>query len=48
MFITSLAKEAVLGKGGHIFGSIGLSVCPDLFVSLFVSNITQNVMNRLQ
>ena len=31
----------LLGKGGHVFGSTGLSVC------LFVDNITQKVMNGL-
>ena len=40
----------LLGKGGYIFGSIGLSVC--LFVCLFaclsVDNITQQVMNGLE
>ena len=31
----------LLGKGGYVFGSIGLSVC------LFVDNISQKVMNGL-
>ena len=31
----------LLGKGGFVFGSVGLSVC------LFVDNITQKVMNGL-
>ena len=31
----------LLGKGGYVFGSVGLSVC------LFVDNITQKVMNGL-
>ena len=29
----------LLGKGGYVFGGVGLSVC------LFVDNITQKVMN---
>ena len=32
----------LLGKGGYVFGGVGLSVC--LFVCLFVGNITQKVM----
>ena len=32
----------LLGKGGYVFGSVGLFVC------LFVSNITQKVMNGLR
>ena len=36
---TSLAKEV------YVFGSVGLSVC--LFVCLSVDNITQKVMNGL-
>ena len=39
LLIMSLAY--LLGKGGYVFGSIGLSVC------LFVDNITQKVMNGL-
>ena len=35
----------LLGKGGYVFGSVGLSVC--LFVCLSVDNITQKVMNGL-
>ena len=35
----------LLGKGGYVFGSVGLSVC--LFVCLSVNNITQKVMNGL-
>ena len=35
----------LLGKGGYVFGGVGLSVC--LFVCLFVDNITQEVMNGL-
>ena len=31
----------LLGKGGYVFGSVGLSVC------LFVNNITQKVVNGL-
>ena len=31
----------LLGKGGYVFGSVGLSVC------LFVDNITHKVMNGL-
>ena len=31
----------LLGKGGYVFGSVGLYVC------LFVDNITQNVINGL-
>ena len=31
----------LLGKGGYVFGSVGLSVC------LFVDNISQKVMNGL-
>ena len=31
----------LLGKGGYVFGSVGLSVC------LAVDNITQKGMNRL-
>ena len=31
----------LLGKGGYVFGSVGLSVC------LFVNNVTQKVMNGL-
>ena len=38
--ITSLAY--LLGKGGYVFGSVGLSVC------LSVDNITQKVMNGLR
>ena len=34
-----------LGKGGYVFGGVGLSVY--LFVCLFVDNITQKVMNGL-
>ena len=34
-----------LGKGGHVFGSVGLSVC--LSVCLFVDNITQKVIKGL-
>ena len=40
LIVTSLAKE------GYVFDSVGLAVY--LFVCLLVSNITQNVMNRLQ
>ena len=32
----------LLGKGGYVFGSVGLFVC------LPVDNITQKVMNRLR
>ena len=32
----------LLGKGGYVFGSVGLSVC------LSVNNITQKVMNGLR
>ena len=32
----------LLGKGGYVFGSVGLSVC------LPVDNITQKVMNGLE
>ena len=35
----------LLGKGGYVFGSIGLSVCS--FVCLSVDNIAQKVMNGL-
>ena len=35
----------LLGKGGYVFGSVGLSVC--LSVCLSVNNITQKVMNGL-
>ena len=35
----------LLGKGGYVFGGVGLSVC--LSVCLFVDNITQTVMNGL-
>ena len=35
----------LLGKGGYVFGSVGLSVC--LFVCLSVNDITQKVMNGL-
>ena len=31
----------LLGKGGYVFGSVGLSVC------LSVDNITQKVLNGL-
>ena len=31
----------LLGKGGYVFGTVGLSVC------LSVNNITQKVMNGL-
>ena len=31
----------LLGKGGYVFGSVGVSVC------LFVDNITHKVMNGL-
>ena len=37
---------SLLGKGGYVFGGVGLSVC--LFVCLFVNNITQKVMNGLE
>ena len=39
----------LLGKGGYVFGSVGLSVClfVCLFVCLSVDNITQIVMNGL-
>ena len=33
--------DYLLGKGGYVFGSVGLSVC------LSVDNITQKVMNGL-
>ena len=39
------AIHYLLGKGGYVFGSVGLSVC--LFVCLSVNNITQKVMNGL-
>ena len=35
----------LLGKGGYVFGSVGLFVC--LSVCLSVDNITQKVMNGL-
>ena len=35
----------LLGKGGYVFGIVGLSVC--LSVCLSVNNITQKVMNGL-
>ena len=35
----------LLGKGGYIFGSVGLSVC--LFVCLSVNNITQKSYERI-
>ena len=35
------APSYLLGKGGYVFGGVGLSVC------LFVDNITQKVMNGL-
>ena len=35
----------LLGKGGYVFGSVGLSVC--LSVCLSVNNITQKVINGL-
>ena len=35
----------LFGKGGYVLGSVGLSVC--LFVCLSVDNITQKVMNGL-
>ena len=35
----------LLGKGGYVFGSVGLFV--RLSVCLSVDNITQKVMNRL-
>ena len=39
----------LLGKGGYVFGSVGLFVClfVCLSVCLSVDNITQKVMNRL-
>ena len=40
-----LKYHYLLGKGGYVFGSVGLSVC--LFVCLSVNNITQKVMNGL-
>ena len=35
----------LLGKGGYVFGSVGLSVC--LSVCLSADNITQKVINGL-
>ena len=32
----------LLDEGGYVIGSVGLSIC------VFVSNITQKVMNELQ
>ena len=38
-------QSYLLGKGGYVFGSVGLSVC--LSVCLFVDNVTQKVVNGL-
>ena len=43
--LSGLFVYYLLGKGGYVFGSVGLSVC--LFVCLSVDNITQKVMNGL-
>ena len=43
--LNSKYDHYLLGKGGYVFGSVGLSVC--LFVCLSVDNITQKVMNGL-
>ena len=40
-----IASSYLLGKGGYVFGSVGLFVC--LSVCLSVDNITQKVMNGL-
>ena len=45
MKLNSVQDYYLLGKGGYVFGSVGLSVC--LFVCLFVDNITQKVKNGL-
>ena len=39
--MTDAPANYLLGKGGYVFGSVGLSVC------LSVDNITQKVMNGL-
>ena len=39
--VLNLFVYYLLGKGGYVFGSVGLSVC------LSVDNITQKVMNGL-
>ena len=39
--MTDAQANYLLGKGGYVFDSVGLFVC------LFVSNITQQVLNRL-
>ena len=39
--IAHSSAHYLLGKGGYVFGSVGLSVC------LSVNNITQKVMNGL-
>ena len=44
-FVKLCCYYYLLGKGGYVFGSVGLSVC--LFVCLSVDNITQKVMNEL-
>ena len=40
-FVTFLGYIYLLGKGGYVFGNVGLSVC------LSADNITQKVMNVL-
>ena len=40
-----LSVYYLLGKGGYVFGSAGLTVC--LSVCLSVDSISQNVMNGL-
>ena len=40
--MTDAQANYLLGKGGYVFGSVGLSVC------LSVNNITQKVMNGLE
>ena len=41
IFLILIDSNYLLGKGGYVFGSVGLFVC------LSVDNITQKVMNGL-